>query len=71
MDLSSAVREELGAKAQEFSEDELKMQLRESEGQMVVPSHELRVARDYTIDFNGEERRRRVGWSKIRAGSSF
>ncbi|KAF2502174.1 hypothetical protein BU16DRAFT_554248 [Lophium mytilinum] len=71
MDLSYAIREELGAKAQDFSEEELKTHLRESDGAMVVPSHELRVARDYTIDFKTEQNHRRRGWSRIRAGSSF
>ncbi|KAF2817787.1 uncharacterized protein BDZ99DRAFT_514004 [Mytilinidion resinicola] len=71
MDLSYAIREELGTKVQDFSEEELKTHLRESDGAMVVSSHELRVARDCTVDFRNEQKHGRREWARIRAGSSF
>lgn len=69
MDLSFSIREELGQKAQNYSNEELERSLRESDGAMVVELKDLRVSRTDTFDMLPETaRRKRRGW---RSGSTF
>ncbi|KAK2760948.1 hypothetical protein FQN54_002190 [Arachnomyces sp. PD_36] len=72
MDMSSAIREELGEEAQHYSNDELEWCLRESDGAMLVEQKELRVSRTDTIDMlseAGPQKRRVRRW--LRSGSTF
>lgn len=45
LDVSTAIREEIGADAEELEEEALRKRLRDSGGALVVPQKELRVAR--------------------------
>lgn len=68
LDLSAAVREELGAEADGMEEEELRENLTKSGGALCVPKEELRVRRTGT----GEKGRRKRTWTGILTrGSTF
>ncbi|KAF1995529.1 hypothetical protein P154DRAFT_538676 [Amniculicola lignicola CBS 123094] len=70
IDLSGAIREELGPGVEHMEEDELRENLRKSGGRMIVPREELRVTRTGTGLGEEEAKKRRFGrkWTK---GSTF
>ncbi|CAI6332361.1 unnamed protein product [Periconia digitata] len=70
MDISAAIREELGSQVEDMGEDEIRIALRESEGRLVVPERELRVGR---VDgHEPTEGIRKRSWKvKITKGSTF
>ncbi len=69
LDLSAAVREELGAEAEYLEEEELRERLTSSGGAMCVPKAELRVSRVGTEEeFNVTKRTWTGKWTR---GSTF
>ncbi len=67
LDLSKAVREELGDEVEEMGEEELRERLRRSGGALCVPKGELWVRR-----MGSEEKGRRRTWrSEVTGGSRF
>lgn len=68
LDLSAAVRDELGTKAEKMSEEELRRELTASEGALVVPKGELKIVRTGT----GDGRTKKRTWrSNVTNGSTF
>lgn len=68
LDLSAAMREELGAEAEHLEEDELRERLTNSGGAMYVPNEELRVSRVGTEKLGT---RKRTWTRKLTRGSTF
>lgn len=70
MDLSAAIREELGDRVDQMSEEEIRDGLRDSEGKLFVPERELRIGR--TTGREPTELTRKRTWrSAITKGSTF
>jgi hypothetical protein len=68
MEFSAAIREEIGASAQDMGEDELRERLTVGGGALVVPREELRVRRRDI----GEGRYRKESWKgRWTQGSTF
>ena len=68
LDLSAAVRDELGAEAEHLEEEELRQRLTDSGGALHVPKDELRVRRVGTAEFGT---RKRTWTGKLTRGSTF
>lgn len=68
LDLSAAVREELGVEAEHLEEEELRKRLTDSGGAMYVPKEELRVSRVGTEEFGT---RKRMWTGNLTRGSTF
>ncbi|KAH6625461.1 hypothetical protein C7974DRAFT_396137 [Boeremia exigua] len=68
LDLSAAMREELGAEAEYMEEDELRERLTDSGGAMCVPQDELRVRRVAAEDY---KIRKRTWTGTLTRGSTF
>ena len=68
LDLSAAVREELGPEAEILEEEELREKLVGSGGALCVPKEELRVRRTDTGELGT---RKRMWTSKLTGGSTF
>ena len=68
LDLSAAIREELGVKVDDMSEADLRKQLSNSGGALVVPIEELRVRR---TGAEGLEARKKTWKSDLTRGSNF
>ncbi|KAF2014836.1 hypothetical protein BU24DRAFT_423750 [Aaosphaeria arxii CBS 175.79] len=67
MDISGAIREELGQEVLGMEEKDMRKRLRESGGALLIPKSELRVTRTATQDSNG-----RMNWRrKLTKGSTF
>lgn len=67
MEFSAAIREELGAGAQDMEEEELRRNLTGSGGALVVPKEELRITRTDT----GEKVKKRSWKRSLTRGSTF
>jgi hypothetical protein len=68
VEFAAAIKDEIGERAEELEEEDLKKMLRASNGKLVVPEHELKVRRVET----GERAVKRRGWkSSLTRGSTF
>ena len=68
LDLSAAVREELGVEAEHLEEEELRKRLTSSGGALCVPKDELRVRR---VGSEESGVRKRTWTEKLTRGSTF
>jgi hypothetical protein len=68
LDISGAMREEIGEEYETLMEDELRNRLREGGGTVIVPNQELRVTRAEM----GEGRVKKRSWRRaLTKGSTF
>ncbi|KAJ8119130.1 hypothetical protein OPT61_g17 [Boeremia exigua] len=68
LDLSAAVREELGVDAEHLEEEEIRKRLTSSGGGLCIPKDELRVSR---VGNEGVSTRKRTWTGKLTRGSTF